>query len=112
MERFVRSLVVIDSAEFVEPTLLSTKMGARGRGGLFLEGPVHAFVPAILLGLSWLNELWDDAEGDPPDGELREPCDGGGGEGVAVVGSDALGQAELVEEAAEATDRGLKIKAE
>jgi hypothetical protein len=35
------------------------------------------------------------------DGELRETGDGRGGEGVAVVGADAVGEAERAEEMAE-----------
>jgi hypothetical protein len=108
----VRSLDVIDSAELVEPTLLRTEIGAGRCGGLFLEGSMHALVPAVLVGTRGLDELGEDTEGDPPDGELGEPSDGDGGERVAVVSSDTLRKTELLEETAKAADCGLEIEAE
>jgi hypothetical protein len=83
-----------------------------GAEGVLLEVSVHAFVPGVLLGLTGLDELGSDAEPDPPDGELGEASEGGGGEGMTVVGADALGEAELAEEVAEAANGGLKIEAE
>jgi hypothetical protein len=37
---------------------------------LRLEGSVHPFMPAVLLGLSGLDQLGSDSEANPPDGEL------------------------------------------
>ena len=62
---------------------------------------MHAFVTAVLLGLAWFDELGRDAEGDPPDGELREARDGGGSEGWTVVATDAARQTEGAEEVPE-----------
>ena len=46
---------------------------AGGRdGGLSLEVFVHAFVAAVLLGRCGLDEIGQDAELDPPDGEPGE----------------------------------------
>lgn len=50
--------------------------GGRARG-LGFERPMEPFVPGILLGVAGLDELGDDAELDPPDGELREPSEDG-----------------------------------
>ena len=48
-----------------------------------------------------LGEIGEDAEADPPDGERREPPERLGGEGDAVIGADAPGQAVRAEEALE-----------
>lgn len=90
VERLVGSLVVIDSTELVEPTLLSTEVRPWRRSGPLLERSVHAFMAAVLLRLTRFDELGSDAERDPPDRELGESCDGRGSEGMAVVRPDAL----------------------
>ena len=48
-----------------------------------------------------LDEIGQDAEADPPDGERREPAERLGGEGDAVIGVDPLGQAVRAEQALE-----------
>jgi hypothetical protein len=73
---------------------------------------MHAFVSGVLLGLARLDELRGDAEFDPPDRELGEATDGGRGEGVAVVGSDALREAEVAEEVTKTAEGGIEIEAE
>ena len=55
---------------------------------------MHAFMPAVLLGAAGLDELGQDAQAHPPGRELREPRQGVGGEGHAVVGADAQRQAD------------------
>jgi hypothetical protein len=108
----VGPLVVEGTAELIEGVLLGTEVRTRGEGGLLLEIAMHAFVPGVLLGLAGLDELWGDAELDPPDGELREATDGGRGEGVAVVGSDTLGETKLAKEVTEAAEGGVEIETE
>src|SRR5213594_1024527 len=49
-------------------------------------------VPAILLGLSGLDELGLNAEPDPPDRERRQPSQRIRGERRAVVRADPFGQ--------------------
>ena len=48
-------------------------------GALALEGEVHALVATILLGRRGLDQVGEDAEADPPDGEGREPTERLGG---------------------------------
>ena len=50
---------------------------------------------AILLGPPGLDELGNDAEADPPDGEARETAEGVGGERRTVVGAEPFRQAIL-----------------
>jgi hypothetical protein len=68
----MRADLVEVGTKAVESTLLS---GA-GRGGwdrgLGLEVPVHAFVATVLVRRSGLDEVRQDAELDPPEGE-RQP---------------------------------------
>jgi len=111
-QRFVGPLEVVDASEAVEPSLLGAEVRAGWRGGALLEGSMHALVAAVLVRLSGLDELGGDAEGDPPHGELGEASDGGGGEGMAVVGADPLGEAQLPEQMFEAPDGGLEIEPE
>ena len=65
----MRAFVVEDLAEAVEAALLSAQAAGGGAGGLGLEGPVHAFVTAVLLGLAGLNEFGENTQSDPPGGE-------------------------------------------
>lgn len=104
------ALEVVDAAELVEASLLGSQVGPRRQGGLPLEIAVHALVPRVLLRLPRFDELGDNAERDPPDRELGEPGDRIRGEGVAVVGPDAPGEAELPEEVAEALQGGLQVE--
>ena len=65
----MRAFVVEDLAEAVEAALLGAQAAGGGPGGLGLEGAVHAFVTAVLLGLAGLDELGEDAKADPPSGK-------------------------------------------
>jgi hypothetical protein len=88
-------------AEVVELVLLGREAAGGRDGGIPLEGSMHAFVDGVLLGAARLDELGVDAELDEPDGEGGETSQGAGGEGDAVVGADAVGQAEPLEQAGE-----------
>jgi hypothetical protein len=97
----MRAQLVEFMAEVVELALLGAQAGSGRDGGILLEGEMHAFVDGVLLGAAGLDELGVDAELDEPDGEGGEASEGGGGERDAVVGADAMGKAELLEEPGE-----------
>jgi hypothetical protein len=81
-------------AEGVEEALLGSGIGGRWAGRLGLEGLMHPLVAAVLLGVGGLDQFGADTQTDPPDREPGEAADGGGGgERVAVIGADSLGQA-------------------
>ena len=67
-EGFVRTVMIKDLDEFVEPGLLLKEVGTGGLGGLFLQGEMHAFVAAILLRVAGLDALDGNTETQPPDG--------------------------------------------
>ena len=58
---------------------------------------------AVLLRRSGLDEIGQDTELDPPNGEPRETAERHGSEGRAVVGADAFREPELAEETSEDT---------
>ncbi len=67
-------------AEVIEASLLAPQRGGRRPRGLLLERLVHPLVPAILLGVSGLDQFGIDAQPNPPDREATESSDGSGGE--------------------------------
>jgi hypothetical protein len=69
---------------------------------------VHALVDGVLLRPAGLDELGIEAELEEPDGEGGEPGQGAGGEGRAVVGSDAVGDPVGLKEPPEVLDGSLK----
>lgn len=69
VEGLVGTLVVELIPEPVEATLLSGHTSGRRPSRIGFEGPVHAFVPAILLRLARLDELRKDSQPYPPGGE-------------------------------------------
>src|SRR5579864_2846151 len=71
-ESFVRTVVVEDVTEAVKDALLLDQRSAWRIGGLLLEGLVHALMTAILLRLTGLDALGNDAEFDPTHRQLRE----------------------------------------
>jgi hypothetical protein len=82
--------------------LLLQEIGASRLGGLQLQRQMHALMPAILLRVARLDALDVDTEPEPPDGEPRQIEQSvGASERHSVVGSDRLGQAELLEDAIE-----------
>ena len=80
--------VVEGAAEVVEVVLLSAEVGLRRLSGFTLEGSVHSFVTAVLLGFSRLDSFRTDAEPDPPGAQPSEASEADGREGRAVVGAD------------------------
>ena len=52
-ERFMRALAIVVAAERVKARLLFCLVGGRGRCCLRLQGPVHTFVPPVLLRAGW-----------------------------------------------------------
>ena len=106
-EGFVGPLGVELGSEGVEATLLSEAVLLGWQRGVTLEGAMHAFVTTVLLGLAGFDELWGDAESDPPDRESREAAERVGGEGRAVVRADALRQSVLPEDPLEHCLRGI-----
>src|SRR3989441_12426407 len=72
-ERFVRPLVVVAVAEPIKAALLGGQRAPRWPRGLGLECLMHPLVPAILLGVSGLDQLRPNPEPDPPHRERREP---------------------------------------
>src|SRR5579872_1076851 len=57
--------------EVIELGLLLEEVGAGGTGGLLFEGEVHAFMPAVLLGMARFDALDADAQSQPPDRKLE-----------------------------------------
>lgn len=92
VETLVRSHVVelVDKAS--KAFLLGFHVSFSGQGCFLLQGKMHAFVAAILLGLTWSNTLMADAEFEPPHTEQREAKHTVAGEGNPIVGSDGLWQ--------------------
>jgi len=72
VQRFVRTLVVEDLHELVEPRLLLQKVGSRGLGGFFFQGQMRALMAAVLLGVARLNPLAANTEPEPPDRECSD----------------------------------------
>ena len=98
LEGLVRPLVVELTPEGVEGALLRRQRRAgRSNGGGF-EGPVHALMGPVLLGLAGQNPLMLHAEAHPPDVELGEAVEAGGGEGDPVVGPHRGGEPALGED--------------
>src|SRR5471030_1223550 len=94
----MRSLLVVIVDEGIELGLLLEEVFARRLGGFFLQGQVHAFVPTVLLWVTWLDTLDADPEAQPPDRELAEAKEGAvAGEGHTVVAADRARQPEVLE---------------
>jgi hypothetical protein len=70
---------------------------------------MHAFVAAVLLGMTGLDALDVEAEAEPPDGQLGEIEEGiRACEGNPIIRSDRRRQAALAEELLEGGDCGLR----
>jgi hypothetical protein len=94
----VRALLVEDLDEVVEAGLLLQEVAGRRLGGFFLQGEMHAFMTAILLGMAGLNAFDANAQAQPPDGEFAQVEQSVGGcEGHAIIAADVSGQAAFLE---------------
>src|SRR5580704_6651631 len=94
----MRSLPVVIVDEGIELGLLLQEVLSWRFGGFFLQGQVHAFVPAVLLWITWSNTLDADPEAQPPHRELAEAKEGAvAREGHPVVAADRPRQPEVLE---------------
>ena len=96
-EGLVWPLVVEDVAEGVELQLLLTQRGRRQLTALEFQGQVHAFVPAVLLRVAWVDAVGPNAQLDPPHGQIGKPARRKRGKRRAVVGADGQWQPKLAE---------------
>ena len=58
----MRSIVVVNPYKFIEATLLLQEVERSWSGSLFLQGPMHSLVSAILLWMTWLDAFDVDAQ--------------------------------------------------
>src|SRR5260370_40984332 len=90
VQGLVRTLVVEDLHELVEPSLLLQKIGSRRLGGFSLQGQMHALMAAVLLRMTRLDPFNANTEPEPPDRKFAQVKQGvGRSEGHAVVAADA-----------------------
>ena len=68
----MRTLVVEDLYELVEPGLLLQEVSTRRLGSFFFQGEMHTFMAAILLRMSRLDPLNADAQAQPPDRQFAQ----------------------------------------
>jgi hypothetical protein len=85
VERLVRAFFVVLSAKAIESRLLLAKRPRRGPQRFLFEGPMHALVSPVLLGVTRLNAFVTNAELHPPNGELRQPTSSSTGKRSPVV---------------------------
>ena len=76
----------------IEPDLLGAQIGARGTRGLGFQGPMHPLMPSVLLRRRGGDQLRQDPEPNPPDGQGRQAPERGRRERHAVVGADDPGK--------------------
>ena len=89
--------MIEDLDKLVEARLLWQEVCRGWLGGFFLQSEVHAFVTAILLGVTRLDTLDADAEAKPPDRQLAQvESSVRRSEGHAVVAANVGGQAALL----------------
>ena len=58
VQSFVRAFVVEDLDEIIEAGLLLQEVRGRRLGGFFLQGEMHAFMTAILLGITTVTNFY------------------------------------------------------
>src|ERR1700682_5731892 len=82
----------------VELGLLLKNVRCGGASGFLLQCEVHAFMAAVLLGMTGANAFNADAQTEPPHRKLREVEQSvGRSKRNAVVGADGLRQAAFLE---------------
>src|SRR5260370_7325952 len=72
VQGLVRTLVVEDLHELVEPSLLLQKIGSRRLGGFSLQGQMHALMAAVLLRMTRLDPFNANTEPEPPDRKFAQ----------------------------------------
>src|SRR5260370_21171512 len=93
----MRTFVVEDGEEAIEAGLLLQEVGGCELGGFFLQGEMHAFVTAIVLGMARLDPFDADTQAEPPDGEFAQMEQGvSGSKRDTVVTANVGGQAALL----------------
>ena len=96
VQSFVRAFVVEDLDKVIEAGLLLQEVGGGRLGSFFLQSEMHAFVSAILLGMTRLDAFDTNAEAKPPDGEFAEVEQSvRRSEGHTVITANVGGQAAL-----------------
>jgi hypothetical protein len=96
----MRTLVVEDLEELVEPSLLLQEISTRWLGGFFLQSAMHTFVTAVLLRMAGLEPFDADAQAKSPDRQLAQIKQGvSGRERNTVVAADVGRQAALLKKA-------------
>ena len=98
----MRPFVVELLHEGIELGLLLQQIGAGGARGFFLQGQMHALMPAVLLRMTGPDAFDADAQAQPPDrepGEIEQAV--GRSEGNTIIGADRLGQTALFETGAQ-----------
>src|SRR5688572_11733028 len=101
----MRAFMVELLHEAIKAGLLLEAVHARRAGRLFLQRKMHAFMAAVLLRVTGLDALDRDAEAEPPDRHLGQVEQGiRAGKGNAIVGTNGLRHAPLLEELLEGRD--------
>ena len=96
--------------ERIEAGLLLQDIGGGGMRRFRLQSQMHALVSPVLFGMAGRDPLEPNAEAQPPDRELAEPVERmGRSEGHAVVGTNRVGQAEVLEGALE-DGKGIALR--
>src|SRR5947209_10887816 len=97
IERLMRTLLVVDVLEVVQPPELLAQGARWRRGGIPQQRQVHALMPAVLLRLAGLDALWNHAGLDQLDRQPRQSAGATRGKRRAVVGSHVMRKPELAE---------------
>ena len=114
--RIVERLVRTEGIEFVTPGIKAVLLRTAGVTGwsrtVAFERAMHAFVPADLLGRRGLDEIGEDTEADPPDGECGEAPEGLRRKRDAIVGADTYRQVIFLKGAQKdgSTLRNLRVR--
>ena len=88
--------MVEDLDKLVEASLLLQEVSGRGLGSFFFQSKMHAFMPAVLLGMTGLDAFDADTETKPPDGEFAQIEQGvRRSKRHAIIAADVGGQTAL-----------------
>jgi len=94
----VRALVVVDAGEGIEARLLLQEVFSGRLGGFLLQGQMHTFVPAVLLGCAGLMRSMAIPRRSHPHGQFAQAEEGAvAGEGHTVCRCGWRAQAVVLE---------------